>query len=69
VSKQYNDTTEQYDFRQRSASTFQITREPNFRGRIVVHTFQGTTQTRAALTCCASMQGKNRPFLIYRVAV
>jgi len=58
VSKQNNDTTEQYNSKQRSASRFQIAREPNFRGRFVVHTFQGTPHTRAALTCRASMQGE-----------
>jgi len=37
-----NDTTEQYDFRQRSASRFQFARQPNCLGRFVVHALQGT---------------------------
>ena len=59
VSKNNNDTTEQYDFRQRSASRFQFERQPNCLGCFVVHTFQGTPRTRAALACCASMHGEN----------
>jgi len=61
-----NDTTEQYDFRQRSASSFQITREPSFRGRFVVHTFEcARLQTRATQAC---RPVKMEPSSIYRVA-
>jgi len=61
ASKQNIDTTEQYEFRQRSGSSFQIVRTKilrlpvdfkpyaaKFRGRSVVDTFEGTRKPAGA---------------------